>query len=468
MTFFQVPWLEISLMLSLVGAVAVSQVKDHIRAAGWCLGFSGATLACTVMVWLGHRLHIAPTAEWNLTPRLLSGSLFGVDELSAPLLPLVALLHFLTALSTARTKMPRFSFSGLLLGNFLRMALFASMNSWMLILILALTAIPPYLELRHRGRPTRVYVLHMALFVVLLALGWAAIDEDLPIPRTWAAIPLFAALLVRCGVVPFHVWVTDLYENASFGTALLYTMPLAGVYAAVRLVLPVGPDWVLEGLGLASLITALYTAGMAIVQQDARRFFAFLFLNNTSLILVGLELHTVVSLTGSLALWISLVLSLGGLGLTLRALEARVGRLKLTEYRGLYDQSPALAICFLLTGLGSVGFPGTLGFVASELLVDGAVEANLMVGLGVVVTAALNGIAVVRAYFLIFTGCRHTTGVPLSITGRERFAVLTLAALILGGGLLPAPYIASRHRAAASVLSARDQHKPNAPTEPAH
>jgi ABC-type dipeptide/oligopeptide/nickel transport system ATPase component len=34
-----------------------------------------------------------------------------------------------------------------------------------------------------------------------------------------------------------------------------------------------------------------------------------------------------------------------------------------------------LAVCFLLTGLASVGFPGTLGFVGSEMLVDGAVEA---------------------------------------------------------------------------------------------
>jgi NADH-quinone oxidoreductase subunit M len=300
----------------------------------------------------------------------------------------------------------------------------------------------------------------MALFVVLLVLGWAAVDEDIPVPRSWAAVLLFAALLIRCGVVPFHVWVTDLFENATFGMALLNVMPLAGVYAAVRLVLPVAPDWVLEGLGIVSLITAVYGAGMAVVQQEARRFFAFLFLNNTSLVLVGLELHTVVSLTGSLALWIALALSLGGLGLTLRALESRVGRLTLTEYRGLYDQMPALAVCFLLTGLASVGFPGTLGFVASELLVDGAIEANLMVGLGVVLTAALNSIAIVRVYFLLFTGCRHATGVPLGINGRERFAVLALAALILGGGLMPYPYIASRHRAAENVLLARETHAP--------
>ena len=34
---------------------------------------------------------------------------------------------------------------------------------------------------------------------------------------------------------------------------------------------------------------------------------------------------------------------------------------------------PVLAISFLSMGLACTGFPGTLGFVGQELLVDGAV-----------------------------------------------------------------------------------------------
>src|SRR5262245_2013151 len=144
-----------------------------------------------------------------------------------------------------------------------------------------------------------------------------------------------------------------------------------------------------------------------------------------------------VSLAGCLNVWSSVLLALGGFGLTLRALEARFGRLSLARFHGLYDHSPTLAVCFLLTGLASVGFPGTLGFVSTELLVDGAVEVSLPVGLVVVAASALNGIAVVRAYFQLFTGARHVSTVALGIGTRERIAVLALAALILGGGLLP-------------------------------
>ncbi len=264
-----------------------------------------------------------------------------------------------------------------------------------------------------------------------------------------------AAILVRCGTVPAHCWVTDWFEHTSFGIAMLFVTPLAGVYAAVRLVLPIAPDWVLQSIGLASLVTAVYAAGMAVIQRDCRRLFANLFLSHASLVLVGLELHTEISLTASLCLWFSVILSLGGFGLTIRAMEARFGRLSLTEYQGLYQHSPALAVCFLLTGLACVGFPGTLGFISTELLVDSAVEVSPYVGIAVVTAAALNGIAVVRAYLLIFTGARHHSTVLLGIGDRERFAVLTFSALILGGGFFPQPGVSTRHRAAATILAER-------------
>jgi NADH-quinone oxidoreductase subunit M len=153
------------------------------------------------------------------------------------------------------------------------------------------------------------------------------------------------------------------------------------------------------------------------------------------------------------------------LGLTLRALEARFGRLSLDRFRGLYDHSPALAVCFLLTGLGSVGFPGTLGFVGTELLVDGALGATPALGVAIVLAAALNGIAVVRAYFFLFTGAQHVSSVSLAITSRERTAVLIIAVLILGGGLIPQPGVTSCHHAAEAIVTARTAHRSASPTE---
>jgi NADH-quinone oxidoreductase subunit M len=194
---------------------------------------------------------------------------------------------------------------------------------------------------------------------------------------------------------------------------------------------------------------------MALVQREARRFFCYLFLSHSSLVLVGLEIATPVGLTGALSLWISVGLALTGFGLTLRSIEARIGRVSLAEFHGLYEHTPALAAFFLITGLASIGFPGTIGFVGVELLVEGAVDVYPLVGLAVVLAAALNGIAVLHAYFRVFTGRRYSPTISLRSRGPERIAVLILAALILGGGIYPQPSLSSRYHAASEIIEAR-------------
>ncbi len=220
---------------------------------------------------------------------------------------------------------------------------------------------------------------------------------------------------------------------------------------------PVSPEWVLRGLGMVSLATAVYASGMSLVQTDTRRFFCYLFLSNSALVLVGLEAVSPMGLTGALCVWLSIGLSLGGFGLTLRAIESRLGRLPLSDNLGLYDQLPDLSMFYMLTGLASVGFPGTFGYVGSELLVDGAVEVYPYVGVVVVLAAALNGVAVVKSYFRLFSGRRHQSSISLRIRMRERFAVTMLGGLLVAGGIFPQPGILSRHHAAVDLLKLRER-----------
>ena len=454
------PWLECSIVIPLLGAIVCGLIRNHAKAQRVAVIVSGLTLLCATGEWLDFSLVGAFEAHdhWDIVLWMFHKDVFVIDELSAPLLPLSALLTLMTILSTLRTKLGRFSFGLTLVSESIVLATLSCHSPWTIIALLSLAAVPPWVELRRRGASTRIFSIHMGVFIALLVLGWSLVDDSAG-PQSASFLPaalLTIAALLRAGVIPLHPWMTDLFEHTTFGTALLFVAPMTGAYAVMHLVFPVVPAWAMQSIAVLSLITAVYAAGMATIQKDARRFFCFLFLSHSSLVLAGLEIVTTIGMTGALCVWISVGLSLGGFGLTLRSIEARIGRLTLDRFHGMYEHTPTLAGLFLLTGLASIGFPGTIGFLGMELLIEGAVGVFPLVGLAVVLAAALNGIAIMRAYFRIFTGRRFQTSVMLRSRPSERFAVLVLSVLVLGGGLWPQPGVASRHHAAVELMSHRE------------
>ncbi len=457
----KLPWLEASILLPLLGSVlcglAVNQ-KDSQKIA---ILFSGLTLLFTIGEWYDFSLLNTFQAHDNgdFIRWILGRDVFVIDELNAPLLPLAALLYLLTVLSTLPTKLGRFSFGMTLFSQSVTLATLSCHHPWVIILMLTIACVPPWVELRRRGASTRVFTLHMGLSTVLLVTGFSMVDPDAgPQSAPLMATALITmAVLLRAGVAPVHLWMPDLFEHASFGTAVLFVTPMTGAYAVMHLVLPYAPSWALQSIAVLSLFTSVYAAGMATVQTESRRFFCYLFLSNASLVLAGLEIVTTVGLTGALCVWFSVGISLSGFALTLRSVEARIGRISLDRYHGVYEHTPTLAGLFLLTGLASIGFPGTIGFIGMELLIEGEVGVYPVVGLAVVAAATLNGIAIMRAYFLIFTGRRFRTAAVLRSSPAERFAVVLLSLLIMGGGLWPQPGVSSRYHAAESLMRIRNK-----------
>lgn len=462
------PWLELTVLTPLIGALTVFRLKDHEVVRNRSILFLAATLVFALAAWADFAVLGGPEDHdpFDLIGRIAGRPVLLIDTLSGPLLPLGALLYLVTAMATPRTKVRRFSFAWNLVGCSILLATFCCHEPGELVLLLTLGTIPPLIELRDRQKPTRVFAIHMGLFVCLITAGWWLTRSSGPDPSLLGVLCLLAGVLVRTGIVPVHCWLTDLFEHATFGTSLLFVTPMVGAYAAVHLVLPIAPGWVIRSLAIASLITSIYAAAMATVQKEARRFFCYILLSHASLILVGLETATPVGLTGSLTVWLSDALALAGFGLTLRSTEARIGRVSLANYHGLYEHTPTLAMFFLLTGLASVGFPGAFGFVGSELLVDGAVEAYPSIGTVVVLIGALNGIAVMRAYFRLFTGVRHASSISLGCGAAERVAVMILTVLIIVGGLFPQRLITSRHHAASEIVEARERRFPPDKPEP--
>jgi NADH-quinone oxidoreductase subunit M len=451
------PWMELSVLIPLLGAGVVATIRNELRARTVCLVVCGLTLVCAAGEWIDFASLQTFEAHdhWDVLEFVFHEDVFVIDELGAPLLSLAAMLCMLTVLSTLRTKVNRFSFTSTLISEAILLATLSCRQPGVIIALLVAAAVPVWWEIRSRRRSTRVFSIHMGLFVCMLVAGQAMIESGVIVAG--GALLTMAALL-RSGIVPLHCWMTDLFEKATFGTALLFVAPMTGAYAVMRLVLPIAPDWALQSIAVVSLVTAVYAGGMAIVQREARRFFCYLFLSHSSLVLVGLELVTPIGLTGALCVWLSVGLSLTGFGITLRCVESRTGRISVDEYHGLYEHMPLLAALFLLTGLASIGFPGTIGFIGTELLIEGAVSVYPLVGMAVVVATALNGIAILHVYFRLFTGTRRTAAFSLRARLPEKIAVLILVALIVGGGLFPQWGVASRYHAAKELIRMRSSH----------
>ena len=110
-------------------------------------------------------------------------------------------------------------------------------------------------------------------------------------------------------------------------------------------------------------------------------------------------------------------------------------------------------------GLACTGFPGTLGFVGQELLVDGAVDVFPVMGFAIVAASALTGLAVLRMYFSLFCGRPSpptAAGLRVGLTPREAWTFVALVIALVGFGLAPRPLVDSRFAAAAEILQSRE------------
>jgi NADH-quinone oxidoreductase subunit M len=453
------PWLELAILLPLIAALVVTRFRRVNHQWLFSSLVTAVVLLVTIIDW--EDFNSLGTFEAH-DPHSLIQSVFArefivVDEFNAPLIAMATALYLAVVVITPTSKRERFPFGLTLISLALTLCMLSCRSPLMVIGCLAAQNFLPLVELRQRNQVWQFFGVYQAVSLLLILAGWLCVDTtNLATHLTQFGIVLMAAgLLIRCGTFPLHSWVVDLFDRASMGTALLFVTPMAGAYGLVRLVLPISPEWILQGISVVSLSTALYASGMVLVQTDTRRFYCYLFLSNSSLMLVGLESLTTVGLAGSLSLWLSIGLSLMSLGIVIRSIEGRVGRVTAERFHGLYSQMPALAVFFMIAILASIGFPGTVGFVGVELLVESAMDASSIYAVIVVIAVALNGIGALRIYFKLFTGTTAPATMSLEPRPIEKVVILLFSILIIVGGIFPQPGVKTRYHAAQELLMRR-------------
>ncbi|HZU35947.1 MAG TPA: proton-conducting transporter membrane subunit, partial [Gemmataceae bacterium] len=238
------------------GAGLSSRLCEPAAVRRWAVACCGLTTAIGLAAWQDFAsLDVARAADFGNLPRWLTGhDLLVLDWVSAPLLPLTALLYLLTIMATSGSKVARFPFRRTLICQAVVLTALSANEPWLIIALLSVETLFPLMELRSRARPTRVFALHMLVFIACMVCGQVCLVLSYGNLRVlWCGqILLLLAVSIRSGLALAHCWLTDLFEQASFGTALLFVTPLMGAYALTRLLLPVAGEGILRSLGCCS------------------------------------------------------------------------------------------------------------------------------------------------------------------------------------------------------------------------
>lgn len=414
------PLTETFLLLPLLGALAIASPKARIAGPDFQRNFGFGVLALAFAAALATQC--LPAGEDCLC------TLLAVESWAAPLVVAGPALHLLVLAGTPKLRLNAAFVARILLFSSVTSLALVATAPWLLVAALVLGALIPAWDLHARGRPLRGYAIHMALFAGLLAAGLLVRDGR---PALGAGL-ILAGLLVRGGIFPFHGWVPTLFEKGSVACALLFTLPLVEAAAVLRLLHEAPKDILGIGASLC-LATAVYGGAMAIIQHEARRFFAYLVLSQTAMAFFGFLLSSPDGLTAALGLWLSNAVALSGLAFSLRAVEARFGELSLAQHHGHYAQVPRLAVCFLVSGLASVGFPGTINFAPVEMLLGSACDFDLSAGILLAIASMLGAVAILRAYFSLFTGKRTPAAVSLRARPMELLGLVCILLAVLAG-----------------------------------
>jgi NADH-quinone oxidoreductase subunit M len=255
------------------------------------------------------------------------------------------------------------------------------------------------------------------------------------------------AFAIKIPIFPFHTWLSDTYRSAPTGIVIVMSALMAklGVYAIWRFLFTLLNETSQElapyfiGLGLFGL---LYFGISAMSQTHLKRMFALSSASHLSLIVVGFFIYDIYGLVGSSYLIVSHALSSAALFLMIGMMYERTSSYTIDSLGGIAKVAPKFALFFAFFALSIVGVPLTSGFVAEVLIILGAFEYNIYVGL-IAATSIL-----IAMLFMFKTISKVLYGDTNELTKdfqdlrlHELVAILPLALLILAMGIFPNYFI---------------------------
>jgi len=254
-----------------------------------------------------------------------------------------------------------------------------------------------------------------------------------------------AGLAFKVGLVPFHMWIPDVYHGASTpATLFIAAAPKIAAFAFTIRVLVTGlqgmtADWsqMLVVLAVGSL--ALGNV-VAIAQTNLKRMLAYSTIGQMGFMVLGILSGTVVGYGAAMFYVITYVLTtLGTFGILLMATRAGFEAENLDDWKGLAKKSPWFAFLMMVLVFSLAGIPPTVGFFAKLSVLQSALDAGyLWLVVFAVVMSVIGAFYYLRVVKLMYMD--EPAG-ELVLSGRPDTRLVlsanAFAALVLG--ILPGP-----------------------------
>ena len=268
----------------------------------------------------------------------------------------------------------------------------------------------------------------------------------------------------KLSVVPFHMWVPDVYEGSP--TPVVAFLSVASKAVAFALVLrffyvglgDLDLNWVL----LFAVISALsMTVGnlLAISQTNIKRLFGYSTIAHAGYILAGVA---AVSYTGDSYTGVSSVLfylvAYGAANLTALLAISQIGELlgsdDIDSYAGLSRKAPFFTGALVISLIALIGIPPTGIFIAKIYVFTAAVEADLMwlaiIGVINSVVSAYYYVRVIRVMFKNDDSNKETD--PMKTGLFVKLAIVVSSVITVWLGIMPSWMLGMAEIAAVSLV----------------
>lgn len=427
----------------------------------------------------------------------------GVDGTNILFIPLATVLGLLTLVYTliTRHREDRLFIASLLAYQGILIGAFAALNAmqfwfWCLAELLPLVLLTLDAGTGRRRNQALAYTLKawlsglgMSLLGFLL-LGHGLWQSGLGLSFDWlllqqhsVALPneglIFILLLlgfaVRMPLFPFHAWLPLLAEHGTAASAAIYLTGLKlGIYGVMRFILPLTPtaaeQWAPFVVSLG-LISIFYGAVLALMQINIRRLMAFAVISHTGMLAIGVFSFNDFALEGSILLSVAYGLATAGMLFSIGLIYERTRTAFLPRLGGLFDSNTTIALLFLVSALSTMVMPGTPGFDAAHLLIEGAIEEHgwwiaIAILSGNVLAAAFLLWAFQRVFIANARRCFQPYGSLHHPVAKERIIAVSICGLLIATGFYSTPWLKFIEQKASEIGDRYPEHRhPHQPVD---